>query len=83
MLCIILTTAPQVKNADIFKKYGFPNRFGFPVFLVLDGNGKLIHTQNSSYLEEAKSYNKRKVLEFFSEWRPQALDESSYGYLKN
>lgn len=78
-----LNYSPQVKNAEIFKEYGFPNRFGFPVFLILDGNGKLIHTQNSSYLEEAKSYNKRKVMEFFREWRPQALEESSYPYLKN
>ena len=39
------------KNAAIFNAYGFPNRFGFPVFLVLNADGNLIHTQNSSYLE--------------------------------
>ncbi|MES2330608.1 MAG: thioredoxin family protein [Bacteroidota bacterium] len=78
-----LNYSPQVKNFEIFKQYGFPNRFGFPVFLILDGNGKLIHTQNSSYLEEGKSYNKKKIMGFFSEWRPKALEESSYPYLKN
>jgi thioredoxin-related protein len=78
-----LNYSPQNKNAEIFKKYAFPNRFGFPVFLILDGKGKLIHTQNSAYLEEGKSYNKRKVLEFLREWRPAALDEKSYDYLKN
>ena len=78
-----LNYSPQARNADIFQQYGFPNRFGFPVFLVLDGNGKLLHTQNSSYLEEGKSYNKKKVLDFFISWRPQAFDEKNYSYLKN
>ena len=78
-----LNYSPQNKNADIFKKYGYANRFGFPVFLILDGNGKLIHTQNSVYLEEGKSYSKKKVLQFFAEWKPSVFDENNYGYLKN
>jgi len=78
-----LNYSQQVKNFEIFKQYRFPNRFGFPVFLILDGDGNLIHTQNSSYLEEGKSYNKKKVLDFFVSWRPKALDEKSYPYLKN
>lgn len=78
-----LNYSPEQKNSDIFKSYGFPNRFGFPVFLVLDGDGKLIHTQNSAYLEEGKSYSRRKVIEFFAGWRPKALDEKQYSYLKN
>lgn len=76
-----LNYSPQVKNAEMFKQYGFPNRFGFPVFLVLDENGKLVHTQNSSYLEEGKSYSKKKVLEFLSQWKPAAFEEKNYGYL--
>ncbi|NCI51451.1 thioredoxin family protein [Sediminibacterium roseum] len=78
-----LNYSPQAKNFEVFKQYGFPNRFGFPVFLILDGNGKLIHTQNSSYLEEGKSYNKKKVLGFLADWKPKVLDEKNYGYLKN
>jgi len=78
-----LNWSPQNKNYEIFKKYGFPLRFGFPVFLVLDADGKLIHTQNSGYLEEGKSYSKRKILDFFESWRPAALDEKNYGEFKN
>lgn len=78
-----LNYSPQVKNGEIFKQYGYPNRFGFPVFLVLDGNGKLIHTQNSSYLEEGKSYNKKKVLDFLASWKPAVFDDSHYKYLNN
>ena len=77
-----LNYSPQNTNYEIFKKYGFAVRFGFPVFLILDGNGKLIHTQNSVYLEEGKSYNKKKILEFLGEWKPAALDEKSYPWFK-
>ena len=78
-----LNYSPQNKNFGIYKNYGFPIRFGFPVFLVLDANGKLIHTQNSSYLEEGKSYNKKKVMEFMEQWRPAAFDEKNYTWEKN
>jgi thioredoxin-related protein len=66
-------------NAALLAKYGYPQRFGFPVFLVLDGNGKLIHTQNSGYLEDGKeSYNKEKVIGFFKDWTPRVFDPKQY-----
>ena len=66
-------------NARLLSKYGYPQRFGFPVFLVLDGNGKLIQTQNSWYLEDGKkSYERDKVIEFFTDWSPSALDPKKY-----
>lgn len=73
-----LNYSPENKNAAIFKKYGYPQRFGFPVFLVLDGNGKLIHTQNSVYLEEGKGYSKKRVLEFFDGWKTASFDPANY-----
>jgi len=65
-------------NKEVFAKYGYPQRFGFPVFIILDGKGKRLHTQNSSYLEEGKSYNKDKVFGFFKDWSPSALDAKNY-----
>lgn len=66
-------------NGKLLAKYGYPQRFGFPVFLVLDGNGKLIQTQNSWYLEDGKkSYDRDKVVEFFTDWSPAALDPKNY-----
>jgi thioredoxin-related protein len=66
-------------NGKLLAKYGYPQRFGFPVFLVLDGNGKLIHMQNSWYLEDGKkSYDRDKVIEFFTDWTPLALDPKQY-----
>jgi len=73
-----LNYSPENKNKAVFEKYGFAQRFGFPVFIILDANGSRIHTQNSSYLEEGKSYNKKKVLEFFNDWGPAALNPGNY-----
>lgn len=73
-----LNYSKENMNGKLLAKYGFPQRFGFPVFLVLDGDGKLLHTQNSSYLEENKGYSKRNVLGFFNDWGPKALDPKQY-----
>jgi len=73
-----LNYSDENKNEAVFAKYGFPQRFGFPVFIILDENGNRIHTQNSEYLEEGKGYNKKKVMEFFEAWSPAALDPAQY-----
>ena len=55
------------------KRLQNPQRFGFPVFVVLDDNGRVLHTQDSSFLEENKSYSKEKVLRFLNAWTPAAV----------
>ena len=52
-----------------------PARFGFPVFVVLDEDGQVIHIQDSSFLEEGKSYDQEKVLRFFKNWTPKAVSQ--------
>lgn len=59
--------------AEMMKRLGNPARFGFPVFVVLDTTGKILHTQDSSFLEEDKSYSKEKTLCFFKNWTPAAV----------
>jgi thioredoxin-related protein len=73
-----LNYSKENKNEKLLARYGYPQRFGFPVFLILDGNGKLLHTQNSVYLEQDKGYNKEKIAGFYTDWRPAALDPSQY-----
>lgn len=60
----------------MMKRLGNPSRFGFPVLVVLDENGGVVHIQDSSYLEEGKSYDDKKVLRFFRNWTPQAVKKS-------
>ena len=66
----------QVKAAKaLMQRLDNPQRFGFPVFVVLDQSGKVIHIQDSSFLEEGQSYNKAKVLRFFNNWTPKAVEQ--------
>lgn len=57
----------------IWKELGFPQRFGFPVFVILDENGNRIHTQNSAYLEEGKGHSPAKIAEFLKHWSSAAV----------
>lgn len=61
-------------NSSLWKDLDYPQRFGFPVFVVLDERGRRIHTQNSSYLEEADGHSPKKVAEFFRDWSPAAVE---------
>lgn len=70
--------SPENKNEKVLASLGYPQRFGFPVFVVLDSEGKRLHTQNSSYLEEGKGHSKEKVMEFLQGWSPKALDPKNY-----
>ena len=60
------------QTESMLRRLNNPLRFGFPVFVVMDENGKVIHTQDSSFLEEGNGYDKEKVLRFFNCWTPQA-----------
>jgi thioredoxin-related protein len=66
------------ENDAVLASLGYPQRFGFPVFIILDAKGNRLNTQNSEYLEEGKGYSKDKVLEFFKAWTPAAIDPKSY-----
>ena len=67
-----LNFSPKNKNEKVFAKYGNPGeKYGYPVFIVLDKNGKQIHTQESGSLEEGKGYSLDKVKAFFEAWKPK------------
>jgi thioredoxin-related protein len=67
------------KNDEANSFLGNPVRFGFPVFIILDGKGHVIHIQDSSLLEEGKGYSKEKVTGFFTQWIPTAVVPKSAG----
>lgn len=72
--------SPKNKNEAVLADLKHPERFGFPVFVILDNNGNLIHTQSSGYLEskEFKGHDPKEVLDFLKNWNYSALDPASY-----
>ena len=68
---------PEKKNRaeKMMKRLGNPGRFGFPVFVVLDTKGNVLHIQDSSFLEQGQGYDKEKVVRFFKNWTPAAVQQ--------
>jgi len=77
-ISIKVNYSKENRNYVILNKLCYPQRFGFPVFVILNKNGERIHTQNSAYIEEGDSYSKKKVFEFLNNWTPDALDPNLY-----
>lgn len=66
-----LNYSKENKNEVLFAKYGEPGKkFGYPVFIVLDSNGKQIHTQSSAEFEDkaTRGYSMEQITKFFNKW---------------
>ncbi len=75
-----LNYSKENENKAMFSKLGYPQRFGFPVFIILNEKGERIHTQASEYLEDGrKSYNQQKVQSFLEMWSPRVLKPHMWG----
>lgn len=68
---------PETGKNEIYSeamaKLGNPMRFGYPVLVVLDSEGNVLHIQDSSYLEDGDGYDKEKVVRFFKNWTVSAV----------
>ncbi len=64
----------ETRDKAMLQRLSNPGRFGYPVFVVLDTKGNVIHIQDSCFLEEGKGYNKEKVLRFFNAWTPKVVN---------
>lgn len=74
-------------NDEAMKYLGFPNRFGYPVFVVLDGKGKVLHIENSAYLETDEigdngkkkvGHDVKKITSFLKGWTVAAVNPETY-----
>jgi len=75
---VLVNYSKENKNEAIMASLGYPGRFGYPVFVILDGDGEILHIQNSGYLEEGKGHSAKKVTEFLQGWTYEALDPATY-----
>jgi hypothetical protein len=70
--------SPENKNREVLASLDYPQRFGFPVLLVLDRDGRRLHTQDTGLLELDKGYDPEKVCRFLLNWNRVAVDPESY-----
>jgi thioredoxin-related protein len=75
---ILVNYSKENKNEAVMADLDYPQRFGFPVLLVLDQEGRRLHTQNTAYLEKDKGYDTDKLIGFLLDWNEKALDPKSY-----
>ncbi len=68
-----LNYSRENKNEKALEWLEYPQRFGFPVLVVLDSKGRRIHTQDSGLLEKEKSYDTTKVVNFLKNWTSTAI----------
>ena len=81
----LLLNVPKEKGKRdnaIFRQFDYPNRFGYPVFVILDKNGKRLNTQDSDAFEspnpEVPGYDTTKVIRFLSMWTVSAISPETY-----
>src|SRR5262245_40625541 len=61
--------SPENENEKLLSQY--PKIPGFPHLFILNTKGKLLHSQDTSELEEGKSYNLEKLFAFLKNWSPR------------
>jgi thiol:disulfide interchange protein len=71
-----LNYSNENKNLAYLKKLNNPQRFGFPVLVVLNTEGELLYTQNSALLQKGNGYDTDKVKSFLKNWSPSAMMEN-------
>lgn len=77
-ILIRVNYSKENKNMDIMTELDFPQRFGFPVLVILDGEGNRIHTQNTLYLEKDKSYSEERIKDLLLSWTALAVNPKRY-----
>jgi thiol:disulfide interchange protein len=65
---VVLIDVNKGHNGDINKQYGNPTRFGLPVIVILDAEGKVLTTQDTGKLEAGDHHDPKKVLAFLDAW---------------
>ncbi len=73
-----LNYSKENKNLPLLQQLGYPQRFGFPVLVILDAKGNRLHTQNTALLEDADNYDKEKLQDMLKQWSPAALNPAFY-----
>ncbi|MBI4810489.1 MAG: thioredoxin family protein [Ignavibacteriales bacterium] len=67
-IVVKINFSKENENEEVLSQY--PEIKGYPHMFVLEKDGKLIHSQDTSELELGKGYGREKVFEFLKKWTP-------------
>jgi thioredoxin-related protein len=62
--------SPENKNEKVISQYG--GAPGYPHIVVLDSDGKMLHAQDTSKLEEGRGYSVAAITHFLEDWKPKS-----------
>jgi hypothetical protein len=68
---LVLVDVDKGHNQDVVTKYQNPTRFGLPVLVVTDKDGKMLTTKDTSELEQGNAHDPLKVKAFLEQWKPK------------
>jgi thioredoxin-related protein len=72
MVFVNIPREKDKRDYALLEELDNPQRFGFPVLVILNQEGQRIHTQDSWYLEQDKSYDRKKLGHFLKMWNVEA-----------
>ncbi|HEV8487596.1 MAG TPA: thioredoxin family protein [Blastocatellia bacterium] len=67
-IVVKINVDPKNRNEAVLSHY--PAIPGYPHLFVLDMNGELVHSQDTSALEAGKSYDLNRFMSFLKKWAP-------------
>lgn len=69
VLVDVFETNNQDHNKQVIERY-HATKFGLPVIVILDADGKQLTTQDTGKLEEGDHHSPKKVMDFLDQWAP-------------
>jgi thiol:disulfide interchange protein len=64
-----VNVSPQNRNQAFLARW--PRVAGYPHLFVLDADGRLLHSQDTSALESGQGYDRGRMLDFLRRWSPK------------
>ena len=68
-ITVKINFSPENQNSRVLSRY--PSIPGYPHIFILDQEGKLIHSQDTSKLEAGNSYDLNRFAAFLEKWAPK------------